>query len=100
MKRTALRLALLACAAQLYFAGNARAATQIDIPGPSGSSAFGTSVTILPNGNIVVTDPYFDAPGPVADVGAVYLYNSAGGLISTLTGSTPNDRVGFNSVSV
>ena len=92
-------LALLACAATLFFAGNALAATQVDIPGPNGSGAFGTSVTVLPNGNIVVTDPYYDAPS-ATDVGAVYLYNSAGALISTLTGSTANDRVGFNRVSV
>ena len=74
----------------------ARAATfQTDINGPAGSGRFGTSVTVLPNGNFVVTDPYYDAPGPVADVGAVYLYNGAThALISTLTGSTAGDQVG------
>lgn len=72
----------------------AEAATQIDIPGPPGSGAFGTSVGALPNGNIVVTDPYYDA-GDAADVGAVYLYDGAtGALISQLTGSTLGDRVG------
>jgi hypothetical protein len=70
------------------------AATQIDIVGPAGSGAFGTSVTVLPNGNIVVTDPFYD-DGATEDVGAVYLYNGeTGALISTLTGSTAGDRVG------
>jgi hypothetical protein len=69
-------------------------ATQIDIVGPAGSGAFGTSATVLPNGNIVVTDPYYD-DGETEDVGAVYLYDgSTGALISTLTGSTAGDRVG------
>jgi hypothetical protein len=72
----------------------AAAATQTDIAGPAGSGAFGTTVTVLPNGNIVVTDPYYDA-GTTEDVGAVYLYDGATGtLISTLTGSTAGDQVG------
>ena len=79
MKQTNSTLALLVCAAHLLLAGNAAAATQTNIPGPTGSGQFGYTVTALPNGNIVVTDPYFDAPGPVADVGAAYLYSSAGG---------------------
>jgi hypothetical protein len=71
-------------------------AAQIDIPGPAGSGAFGSSVTVLPNGNIVVTDPL----GPVSNVGAVYLYNPAGVLISTITGSTANDQVGSGGITV
>ena len=59
---------------------------------------------MLPNGNIVVTDPGYDAPGPsgpIIDVGAVYLYNGAtGALISTLTGSTAGDQVGNRGVTV
>jgi Repeat of unknown function (DUF5650) len=77
--------------------------SQIDIVGPAGSGRFGTSVTALPNGNIVVTDFLYDitSPVPVADVGAVYLYNGAtGALISTLTGSTANDLVGNGGVTV
>jgi hypothetical protein len=70
------------------------AGTQIDIAGPPGSGYFGQLVTVLPNGNIVVVDPYYDA-GPIADVGAVYLYDGATGvLISMLTGSTAGDMVG------
>jgi len=70
------------------------ASTQTDIVGPSGSGAFGTTVTVLSNGNFVVSDPYYDQ-GSTADVGAVYLYDGRSGeLISTLTGSTADDRVG------
>ena len=54
-------------------------------------------MTVLPNGNFVMTDPGYDA-GPLADVGAVYLYDGAtGALISALTGSTAGDRVGYAS---
>ncbi len=76
------------------------AGTQIDIPGPAGSGAFG-QVTVLPDGNFLVIDSGYDAPGPIADVGAVYYYNGeTGSLISTLTGSTAGDRVGFGGVMV
>ena len=65
-------------------------AAQFVIDGPPGSERFGETVTVLPNGNVVVTDPFFDAPGPpvVADVGAVRLYRPNGMRISTLTGSS------------
>lgn len=84
----------------LLLTANTTFAAQVTIDGPPGSGRFGTSVATLPNGNIVVTDPGFDAPGPIVDVGAVYLYRPDGTLISTLTGSTANDRVGFDGVTV
>jgi hypothetical protein len=72
----------------------ALAPSQIDIEGPEGSGSFGANVTVLPNGNIVVCDPYYD-DGGTADVGAVYLYDGASAaLISMLTGSTAGDQVG------
>lgn len=79
-----------------------RAATlQIDIEGPLHSEYFGYDAVTLPNGNFVVTDPYYDAPGSIADVGAVYLYNGAThALISTMTGSIANDRVGSYGLTV
>lgn len=67
-------------------------AAQLDLVGPPGSVAFGTQVAVLPNGNIVVTDPSASAIAPNA--GAVYLYTADGTLISALTGSNANDRVG------
>jgi len=69
---------------------------QIDIHGPPVSVAFGTSVTALPNGNIVVTDP---SAAP-SNIGAIYLFSSTGALISTLTGGTANDQVGSGGVKV
>ena len=74
------------------FTSGVFAAIPVDIVGPTGSGAFGASSTVLPNGNIVVTDPLFDRQIPVvADVGAVYLYRPDGTLISRITGSTADD---------
>jgi len=88
----------LACA--LLFLAGALQAAQFTIDGPAGSGEFGSRVVTLPNGNIVVTDPGFDAPGPIVDVGAVYLYRPDGTLISTLRGSSANDWVGSGGVVV
>ncbi len=74
-----------------------QAAGQLDIRGPAGSGVFGLGVTVLPNGNVVVTDPDYDilAPISITDVGAVYLYDGRTGLLlSKLTGSRSNDRIG------
>jgi hypothetical protein len=84
-----LGMSALALALPLY-------AAQVDIHGPSGSVAFGTSVTVLSNGNFVVTDPNFQASA----IGAVYLYSHNRKLISTLTGSSTNDHVGSGGVVV
>jgi hypothetical protein len=88
------RTCALACVIAL--STDCAGAAQFVINGPPGSDRFGATVNVLPNGNIVVTDQYFDAPGPpaVADVGAVYLYRPDGTLISTLIGSSPGDRIG------
>src|SRR5690349_13719289 len=78
-------------------------ATPTDLVGPPGSVRFGQTVTALPNGNIVVTDPLYNIVGPssVVFAGAVYLYNGAtGALISQLTGSHNSDRVGEGGVTV
>jgi hypothetical protein len=71
-------------------------AAQTDILGPAGSVAFGTEVVVLPNGNIVVTDP----EGSNANQGAVYLYSPDGALISTLTGGHTNDFIGIGGITV
>ncbi len=89
-RRAAYAFALLS----LALAGSA-GAVQIDIPGPEGSIEFGTSVTVLPNGNFVVTDP-----AAQINIGAVYLYSADGTLISTLTGSVYDDRIGSDGVTV
>ena len=70
-------------------------AGRITLATPAGSGAFGASVTALPNRNIVVTDPGFDDPETgIQNVGAVYLFNDSGALISTLRGSMANDAIG------
>src|SRR6266850_1850059 len=76
-------------------------AARTDIAGPAGSVRFGASVTVLPNGNLVVIDPNYSIPGGAANVGAVYLYDGATlKIISTLTGSTADDRVGNRDITV
>lgn len=80
----------------LAMGASSAGAAQLDIVGPTGSNAFGEGILVLPNGNIVVTDPF----GPVSSVGVVYLYSPAGVLISTLTGSSANDSVGSGGVVV
>lgn len=79
----------------LAVAAISASAAQIDIAAP-GSVAFGTDVKVLPNGNIVVTDPN----GPTAKIGVVYLYTPAGIKISSFTGSSPNDQVGSGGIAV
>ncbi len=72
-----------------------------DINGPANSVKFGTSVTALPSGNIVVTDPEYSIPGGAQRVGAVHLYRGeTGQLISTLTGSTANDTIGSGGITI
>ena len=96
-----MKTCLLLLAALLLLSPPAPAATQVDLPGPPGSGQFGSSVTVLPNGNFVVTDPSFDQVSPaVADIGAVYLYNPDGLLISTLRGGNANDQVGSSGITV
>ena len=103
-KRTALlnhwklNAAGLALAVLLAAGGSARAA-QTDLAGPADSVQFGTAVAVLPNGNFVVTDPSYSTGA--ANVGAVYLYDGATlAVISKLTGSTANDKVGSGGVTV
>lgn len=74
-------------------------AQSINLTAPVGSVSFGTSVTILTNGNYVVTDPNW-RKGFAPNVGAVYLYDGqTNTLISTLTGSQINDQVGNGGVT-
>lgn len=59
-------------------------AAQLDLVGPPGSVGFGAQVAVLPNGNLVVTDPRRPPDG------AAYLYSSDLELISTATNIFPN----------
>jgi hypothetical protein len=93
-------LARPGCLLALVMVAGATQAAQVVINGPAGSGEFGRMVTILPNGNIVVADPDFDAPGPIMNVGAVHLYRPDGSLVSTVRGSRAFDLVGSGGVVV
>jgi hypothetical protein len=68
-------------------------------PNPGSGNGFGGSVVELTNGNVVITSPTATVNG-VSGAGAVYLFNgTTGALISTLYGSTTNDKVGENGVT-
>ncbi len=75
-------------------------AEKLDIIGPPGSEWFGEKVTVLPNGNFIVVDSGYDLPGPILNVGAVYLYSGDGALISRLRGTNANDGVGLGGIKV
>ena len=64
-------------------------------PNPSADSEFGSYITTLSTGNMVVTDAYADVGG-VTNAGAVYLFETDGTLISTLTGSHAEDQVSYD----
>ncbi|HMS42477.1 MAG TPA: PxKF domain-containing protein [Pyrinomonadaceae bacterium] len=92
-----------------------------NIAGPAGSAAFGTQVVNVPNGNFVVTDPFYDDgttggnyfvvrsdnwnSGATANVGAITLCSATTGcngkvsLSNSLIGSTANDKVGDNGIT-
>ncbi len=93
-------LAMLGAPFQGLLLANVAVAAQIDVIGPAGSGIFGNRVKLLPNGNFVVADPFFDAPGGAVDVGAVHLYRPDGGLIYTLRGASANDQVSSGSITV
>jgi hypothetical protein len=67
-------------------------------PHPMAGGGFGTQLAVLSTGNVVVTNPNDDFGGTSA--GAVYLFNGlTGALLSSLVGSTANDRVGSSGIS-
>ena len=71
---------------------------QFTDPNPNAGNAFGSSVLVLPSGNVVVTSPNDDAGG--TNAGAVYLFNGmTGALISTLRGSSANDQIGSSGLT-
>ncbi len=99
MKERITRLKCIYLAFAVVFTTHFLSAQTTVITGPAGSGQFGKTITVLTNGNYVVTDPLWDN-GAIADVGAVYLYNGVShALISTLTGSTYNDQVGGGAVT-
>ncbi|MBN8827657.1 MAG: hypothetical protein J0H68_03000 [Sphingobacteriia bacterium] len=70
---------------------------QLVDPSPLAGNTFGTNVTVLGNGNIVIAVPNDDAIA--TDAGAVYLYNgTSGALISTFNGARASDQVGSGGI--
>jgi len=62
-------------------------------PHPTPAADFGRSVTVLSNGNVIVTNPS-DNFG-ARNAGAVYVFNGlTGALVSSLVGSNASDYVG------
>ncbi len=84
----------------MFFLNTKLNAQTTSIDGPVGSEKFGENIYVLPNGNFVIVDSYYD-DGSTQNVGAVYLYNGlTKQLISTLKGDQANDNVGFGGVTV
>lgn len=88
---------LLLCLLAVSF--SAHASMQRDIVGPPDSQSFGNTAVVLPNGNVAILDREYDL-GSVQNVGAVHLYTPNGTMISKVTGSTANDRIGGGGLSV
>ncbi len=62
-------------------------------PNPSSGNSFGTTVTVLPNGNVLVGASGDDFAA--TNAGAVYLFNGlTGALISTLNGANVGEVLG------
>ena len=95
------RSRLRICAAiGLLGAADIANAAQVVIPGPAGSSRFGTAVAVLPNGDFVVTDPQATGSGGIFSAGAVHHYRPNGTLVATLRGSRSGDLVGEGGIVV
>jgi hypothetical protein len=63
-------------------------------PDPTTDGNFANQVSVLSNGNVVVTNPKDSFSGSYA--GAAYLFDGlSGALISSLVGSNPGDEVGL-----
>ena len=62
-------------------------------PHPGANENFSQQILVLPNNNVVATDPNDSFVASLA--GAAYLFNgTTGALISSLTGASANDQVG------
>ncbi|MFM9914042.1 MAG: filamentous hemagglutinin N-terminal domain-containing protein [Methylophilaceae bacterium] len=87
----------------IIIAASGGGASVIDLVDPliGANNLFGQNATVLSNGNIVVLNPLDDFVSANADSGAVHLFNgTTGALISSIVGSTTNDQVGSNGITV
>lgn len=67
-------------------------------PPNNAGATFGTAITELSNGDLIITAPNTTVAGQAA-AGAVYHYAPDGTLRATLTGSAANDKVGLGGVT-
>ncbi len=69
-------------------------------PTPGSNNGFGSTVSVLGNGNVVVTAPRANTGGTTS-TGAAYLFNSqTGALLANLRGTNAGDRVGSGGIKV
>lgn len=81
-------------------ASAALATLDLSDPTPGATNGFGSSVSVLGNGNVVVTAP-FAATGGTSNTGAAYLFNSStGALLANLRGSSAGDKIGSGGLKV
>jgi hypothetical protein len=67
---------------------------QFNLANPASGGTFGSQVKVLPDGNIIVTDPTVNN-----NAGAVYLFNgTSGALIGTLSGNA-GDQLGSGAIT-
>ncbi|NRT55254.1 YDG domain-containing protein [Sphaerotilus uruguayifluvii] len=79
-------------------AGTALASLEMSDPTPDAGNGFGSTVSVLSNGNVVVTAPQA-ATGALAQTGAAYLFSSSSGaLLSNLRGTSAGDKVGSGGI--
>ena len=83
--RWCLSLAVLMC-------GAVQSAT-LELETPDGSSEFGRSVLMLPDGRVAVGDPTLRV-GTDQNVGAVHLFDAAGQKLGTMLGDRPQGQFG------
>ena len=93
------RFTARALLATVVLATGAARAAQVVVDAPAGSGEFGRVAAVLPNGNLVVTDPLFDGPGTLVDIGAVHLLRPDGVIVATLRGAQAGDQVGSGGVT-
>ncbi|WP_158657925.1 hypothetical protein [Agarilytica rhodophyticola] len=75
-------------------------AVELRDPNPSKSIEFSPSLTILANGNIVLTKPE-DSPNGINKAGSVHIYNSnTQAIIASIEGDNENDLLGSSGIDV
>lgn len=99
-KQFQLWTAALICTLICFVATSAQTKKQLPVSSQTLTARFVGMERVLPNGNVVVVDTLYDENG-LNDIGVVYLYDSTRSfVISTLKGTSANDRIGSGGVTV